>query len=123
MQQGEIQRWRFVNGTGTPRGLSTLALASSGGVNQTMNMIARDGILFYGKAPVPITSIDFSPGQRIDFLVQINTPGTYTVMKNAFPANWGAPAVTPQVLATVVVQPSPLKQAMRSEPCWCAARR
>lgn len=113
MQQGEIQRWRFVNGTGTPRGLSTLALVSSpGSVPQTMNMIARDGILFYGKAPQPITSIDFSPGQRIDFLVQINTPGTYQVMKNAFPANWGAPGVTPQVLATVVVQPSPLKQVM-----------
>jgi len=114
MQQGEIQRWRFVNGTGTPRGLCTLALASSGNVNQTMNMIARDGILFYGKAPQTVTSIDFSPGQRIDFLVQINTPGTYKVMKNLFPTGWGGPGVNiqPQVLATVNVLASPLKQQM-----------
>lgn len=113
MLQGEIQRWRFVNGTGTPRGLSTLALVSSGNVNQTMYMIARDGISFYGKRPQPTTSTDFSPGQRIDFLVQINTPGTYQMMKNVFPAGWGAPGgVTPQVLANVVVRPSSVRQQM-----------
>jgi FtsP/CotA-like multicopper oxidase with cupredoxin domain len=112
MQQGEIQRWRLVNGTGTPRGLCQLALVDANNVSQTMYMIARDGISFYGKAPQPVTTAVFSPGQRIDFLVQVNKPGTYKLMKNPFPTGWGAPAVTAQVLATVNVGPSPIRQVI-----------
>jgi FtsP/CotA-like multicopper oxidase with cupredoxin domain len=112
MLQGEIQRWRFVNGTGTPRGLCQLALVDANNVSQTMYMIARDGISFYGKAPQPVTTAVFSPGQRIDFLVQVNKTGTYKLMKNPFPQNWGAPNVQPQVLATVNVGASPIRQVI-----------
>jgi FtsP/CotA-like multicopper oxidase with cupredoxin domain len=112
MQQGEIQRWRLVNGTGTPRGLCQLALVDANNVSQPLYMIARDGISFYGRAPQPVTTAVFSPGQRIDFLVQVNKPGTYKLMKNPFPTGWGAPAVTAQVLATVNVASSPIRQVI-----------
>jgi len=112
MLQGEIQRWRFVNATGTPRGLCQLALVDSNNVSQTMYVIARDGISFYGKAPQPATSVVFSPGQRVDLLVQVTRPGTYRVMKNLFPSGWGGPGqnIQPQMLATVTVSPSSIRQ-------------
>jgi FtsP/CotA-like multicopper oxidase with cupredoxin domain len=112
MLQGEIQRWRFVNGTGTPRGLCQLALVDLNNVSQTMYVIARDGISFYGKAPQPATSVVFSPGQRVDVLVQVNRPGAYGLIKNLFPSGWGGPgrSIQAQTLAAVYVNPSSIRQ-------------
>lgn len=114
MLSGEIQRWRFINGTGTPRGLCQLALVKCGAadcstsaqdVPQTMYLIAMDGISFYGKSPQPVTALNFVAGNRADFLVQLMQPGRYKVMKNLFP--WGGPGqkIQPQVLGYINVLP------------------
>lgn len=76
---GEIQRWRFINATARPLGNGALSMTNSAGTAQSMNLIAVDGILFYGKAPQPVTSWNIAPGNRADFLVQFSTTGTYSV--------------------------------------------
>ncbi|MEM7587345.1 MAG: multicopper oxidase domain-containing protein [Acidobacteriota bacterium] len=137
MQTGEIQRWRFINGTSRPRGLAKLRLVKLGdeplrdttdidleashgrgletsfkagleGIEeahpelferiatfqriasegaQPMYLIAVDGISFYGKAPQEVTGWDVAPGNRADFLVKVDEPGRYVLVKDlhAFP--------------------------------------
>lgn len=90
VQSGEIQRWRFVNAGSTPRTLMTLKLYKGefdsippGGDLQEMYLIARDGITFYGKCPQPQTAHVFVPGNRADFLVNLE-PGDYTLVKDGY---------------------------------------
>ena len=149
MQTGEIQRWRFINATSTPRGLaklrliklpvdpppdtSDIELSPVGGRGledeqrnptaaaeseqpelfdrarvfqrmaadeaRPMNLIAVDGISFYGKAPREVLGWDLAPGNRADFLVRIDEPGQYAIVKDVHPL--GRPET--QYLATVEV--------------------
>lgn len=85
MQPGELHRWRFINATATVRGFIEFTLvkveADGSQKPQNMNLIAVDGISFYGKSPKLVQKWGVNPGNRADFLVQINEPGTYQVMK------------------------------------------
>ena len=101
MLKNEIQRWRFINATGTPRGLAQLTLVNASSTKQTMNQIAMDGISFYGKAPQPLTDLNLGAGSRADVLVKISQPGTYKLMKNPYPWSGGQPSS--QVLVTITV--------------------
>ena len=103
MLKNEIQRWRFINATGTPRGLAQLTLINSGNAKQTMNQIAMDGISFYGKPPQPTTELNLGAGSRADVLVKISQPGTYKLMKNAYPWTTGGSQAPAQLLATITV--------------------
>jgi len=111
MMAGEVQRWRIVNGTGTPRGLCQLVLKSSSGTAQTMRQVATDGISFYGKKPQPLTALNMGAGNRADVLVKL-TAGTYTLVRNDYPWIGGGGIALTQVLATIVVLPSPLNDPL-----------
>ena len=118
VQQGKIQRWRFINATATPRGLMNLKLCkadeacdTSTTCNNTavMYLIAVDGISFYGKAPQPVSQDGWNmgPGNRADFLIKLTEPGLYKVIKDQFVGNGAnASAVSKQVLAYVQVRAS-----------------
>ncbi|NEQ36491.1 MAG: multicopper oxidase domain-containing protein [Okeania sp. SIO3I5] len=116
-----LQRWRFINGTGTPRGLMTLKLCKCDdetdtgtdcGTLEDMYLIAVDGISFYGKPPQRVGTDgvgayqdgwELAPGNRADFLVNLPA-GLYKVVKagyetqNVTPSNNNA-----QVLAYIQV--------------------
>jgi len=111
MMAGEVQRWRFVNGTGTPKGLCQLVLKSSNGTPQTMRHVAMDGISFYGKAPQPLTALNMGGGNRADVLVKL-TADTYTLWRNDYPWIGGAGTPAVQALATIVVLSSPLNDPL-----------
>ncbi|NES64373.1 MAG: multicopper oxidase domain-containing protein [Okeania sp. SIO2D1] len=114
-----LQRWRFINATGTPRGLMTLKLCKCTDANDTstdcgtledMYLIAVDGISFYGKPPQKVGADgvgvykdgwEFSPGNRADFLVNLPA-GLYKLVKDQYP-NVGASSSTTQVLAYIKV--------------------
>jgi len=49
-----------------------------------MYLIAMDGLSFYGVNPQPVRYQLMGPGSRADFLVKLE-PGTYTLLKDAFP--------------------------------------
>lgn len=125
MKTGQTQRWRFVNATGTPRGLMKLRLIkmsnnpqavindtdifdcgqdpTGGGIiclvkpalvkqNAIMNLIAVDGISFYGFPPQPVRQHLIAAGNRADFLINIPAalsastgPGKYVLVKDGFP--------------------------------------
>ncbi len=130
MPSGQVQRWRFVNATGTPRGLMKLRLVKcsnnpfaqcndspEGGEETTMHLIAFDGISFYGHRPIPVTAHLMAQGNRSDFLVKLQ-PGMYKLIKGAYPADAVSlhasvadsvrPSVTSkQVLGFIRVFPSP----------------
>ena len=104
INSAELYRWRFINATSTPRGFTKLVLLKFSGdpnadistctcpegllfnANLTMNLIAVDGISFYGKPPKQVTEWDFGSGNRADFLVCLD-PGTYVVVKEAMSGN------------------------------------
>ncbi|MGD0864144.1 MAG: multicopper oxidase domain-containing protein [Rhizomicrobium sp.] len=93
MQPNEIQRWRIIDGTATPRGIYNFALLDATGkdVSNYMYLIAVDGITFFGHKPqqLPVSATPqttpggraMAPGNRIDVLVSIPTPGTYKVWR------------------------------------------
>jgi FtsP/CotA-like multicopper oxidase with cupredoxin domain len=92
--EGELQRWRFINGTATPRGLMVLRLCEWNGDDQdtstsctdpdaSLYLIAIDGITFYGKTPRAVTSLPLAPGNRADFLVNLPA-GQYKVVKTEY---------------------------------------
>jgi FtsP/CotA-like multicopper oxidase with cupredoxin domain len=130
---GQTQRWRFINGTATPRGLLKLRLVKCSDdpkavcdnsippptpttPNTLMYLIAVDGISFYGFPPQPVRAHLIGPGNRADFLINIPGPGKYKLVKDAFPND--ATTVsdytnvvpvtknTAQVLAFIEVNPS-----------------
>ncbi|NET50809.1 MAG: multicopper oxidase domain-containing protein [Merismopedia sp. SIO2A8] len=92
-----LQRWRFINATGTPRGLMSLQLCRCGDEPEDCNekarcdsdslvpmyLIAQDGISFYGNKPQPKTKWAFAPANRSDFLVSL-PPGKYKVLKGPY---------------------------------------
>lgn len=123
MKQGKIQRWRFVNATATPRGLMNLKLCQCETpdceANPTcstpldMYLIAVDGISFYGKVPQPQKGWNMAPGNRADFLVKIDTPGTYKVVKDRFTQRGaGASVRSRQVLAYIDVEPASFNESI-----------
>jgi FtsP/CotA-like multicopper oxidase with cupredoxin domain len=119
MQTGKMQRWRFLNGCVTPSGFLRLKLckyddnpAAELDTNATINsevypmyLIAADGISFYGKQPKEYRTKDelykFAPGNRADFLILLNEPGTYKLITEADP---NTPATRDEILAYVRVE-------------------
>ncbi len=94
MRPGEVQRWRFINASATPRSFGLLQLLDANDNPHPMHLIAVDGITFYGKAPQPKTSWQLAPGGRADFLVRLpptTSFGFFKVRK----------AMDPQVFSTV----------------------
>lgn len=100
MHPGEVQRWRFINATGTPAGYGEIKLLDSAGQTQPLHLVAVDGMTFYGKAPQSKTAWVIPPGGRADFLIQLSRAGRYQVMKDTV---HDAPATFRQVLAFVEV--------------------
>jgi FtsP/CotA-like multicopper oxidase with cupredoxin domain len=100
LRPGEVQRWRFVNATGTPAGYGEIKLVDGAGHAHPLHLVAVDGITFYGKAPQAKLAWIVPPGGRADFLVQLNRPGRYRVVKDIVRA---APATFRQDLASVEV--------------------
>ena len=89
IKKGEVQRWRLINATGTPRGFMVIEVVKTDTENpQTLYCVAIDGITLYGKSmtdtAVRVTSHELSPGNRVDFLVNL-PQGTYELRKKAFP--------------------------------------
>ncbi|MEC4888343.1 MAG: multicopper oxidase domain-containing protein [Scytonema sp. PMC 1070.18] len=86
MQPGELHRWRFINATASVRGFINIKLVKVGEdgtqIPQDIHQIAADGISFYGKSPQRVQELPLNPGNRADFLIQINEPGTYQVVKD-----------------------------------------
>ena len=123
----EIQRWRVINATATPRGFMDLGIydgtCNDGGnfVSNVMHLIAVDGITFYGQDPndpsdYPDTVVN-SPGQlmapanRADFLVQFSQPGTYQLWKKkTFVRNGSTGPSTDQLLAFIHVTGAPVEE-------------
>jgi FtsP/CotA-like multicopper oxidase with cupredoxin domain len=86
MRPNEIQRWRFINATATPRGFMNVAVLDANDpdgnfVDGVLHLIAQDGVTFYGKAPQPLLAPGqfMAAGNRADFLVKFSRPGTYYV--------------------------------------------
>ena len=117
-----LQRWRFINATGTPRGLMTLKLCRCTDAKDTsteyrtledMYLIAVDGISFYGNPPQKVGAEgvgvykdgwEFSPGNRADFLVNLPA-GLYKLIKDNYRSADVAPSTdTTQVLAYIRVK-------------------
>ncbi|NES21765.1 MAG: multicopper oxidase domain-containing protein [Symploca sp. SIO3E6] len=116
IKKGEVQRWRLINGTGTPRGFMVIEVVQTATYNantgdyepvvvvqQPLYRVAIDGITLYGKSmtspEVQVTSHELSPGNRVDFLVSLPS-GKYQLQKQSFP---GVRASRPAVLADITV--------------------
>ena len=126
MCNNEIHRWRFINATATPRGFIKLRLHKVNSnsseyhpnADESMYLIAVDGISFFGKRPKPLKAIDLSPANRADFLIQLTKPGKYVLLKEEVKIRGGAfsfPSGGPQqvqVLANITV-----KDAQKDENC------
>ena len=75
-----------------------------------MNLMAIDGISFYGDPPQSVPWWDMSPANRADLFVQLSEPGNYWVVKQGFTTKGnfgggnpgGGPGGT-QVLGTITV--------------------
>jgi FtsP/CotA-like multicopper oxidase with cupredoxin domain len=100
MRPGEIQRWRFINATGTPAGYGEIKLLDSAGQAQPLHLVAVDGITFYGRAPQRKLAWVIPPGGRADFLVQLSRSGRYRLIKDTVR---DVPATFRQELAFVEV--------------------
>lgn len=95
MKAGQTMRWRFINTCVTPRGLMTLKLVKTQTCSNTvpnpipqgevMQLIAIDGLSFYGINPQPVRYHLLALGGRADFLVNIKEPGIYTLYKDGYP--------------------------------------
>ncbi|MEO0836398.1 MAG: multicopper oxidase domain-containing protein [Cyanobacteria bacterium J06642_3] len=120
VEKGEIQRWRIINANSTPRAFMNLELRAGNsnavdnqgnptGALQTLYRIAVDGINLYGRSmndtSVNLTQVPFSPGNRVDLLVDFRSSsipaGTYTLWKAKSP-NLGGSGIT-EPLATIEV--------------------
>lgn len=118
VSKNQLQRWRFINATGTPRGFMNLELCAAGNSGledtsfvcndpnpPTIYLMAVDGISFYGHPPRPIsgtTGWKLAPGNRADFLVSLK-PGIYKLIKGA-DASANSSKKTPQILAYIQVK-------------------
>jgi FtsP/CotA-like multicopper oxidase with cupredoxin domain len=131
MQPNEIQRWRIIDGTATPRGIFNFVLLQptiQGGkvvgykdFSNCMYLIAVDGITFFGHKPqqLPVSTGTYpvnpnggtpnpspggwalAPGNRADVLISIPTPGIYQVWRYDNGQTGGGPIC--QVLAIIEV--------------------
>jgi FtsP/CotA-like multicopper oxidase with cupredoxin domain len=128
IKTGTMQRWRFLNGCVTPSGFMRLKLCKYSddpeaqldteprpdkiGNAHPMYLIALDGISFYGKRPKEYStteSFKIAPGNRADFLILLNEPGTYKLITEEYP---NTPATRNEVLAYVRVEASPVDIAL-----------
>lgn len=110
VQQGRVERWRFINGTASPRGLMKLVLKNSTGLDDedtetgqahAMHLFAVDGVPFFGRRTQTVTEQDLAPGGRCDVLVKIDQPGHYKVVKAS--GGTGHSSSSKQILAYVNV--------------------
>ncbi|NET76323.1 multicopper oxidase family protein [Okeania sp. SIO1F9] len=110
MQPQELHRWRFINATSTPRGFITLKFQKKNSdgdyedVTTGVYRIAVDGISHYGQAPELMSSMELSPANRADFLVQLEE-GEYRVFKDTFA---DVRATTAETLAYINVTGTPV---------------
>jgi FtsP/CotA-like multicopper oxidase with cupredoxin domain len=100
MRPGEVQRWRFINATATPRGYTKLQFQGTG-VEPVMCLIAVDGI--YLPKSRPVGEWLLVPGGRADFLVQFPSGGSYQLLRVPTQGQ-----CQNQVLADVLVGGTPL---------------
>lgn len=114
MNLNEVQRWRFINATGTPHGLCQLVLLDKNGVAQNMSLVAMDGISFYGKKPQVVKAINMGGGNRADVFVQPTASGVYTVVRRDYP--WSKGGVGDVVLATIHVSTVNLNMSLPTAP-------
>ena len=70
---------------------------------QPLHLIAIDGVSLYGRAPREVLEWDFAPGNRADFLVQVNEPGQYAIVKDLHSYADPTPNPEVQILAFVEV--------------------
>lgn len=101
MSANEVQRWRFINATGTPHGLGQIVFLDANSVAQNMSLVALDGISFYGKSPQVTKAVNLGAGNRADVFIKPTVKGTYTVVRRDYP--WSKGGVGDQVIATVHV--------------------
>ena len=78
-----------------------------------MHLVAIDGISLYGQAPQAVREWDFAPGNRADFLVRIDEPGTYAILKDVHPYA-GSVAPEAQYLASIDVTEGSARMLMPS---------
>ncbi|HBL28786.1 MAG TPA: hypothetical protein DD490_18280 [Acidobacteria bacterium] len=105
IRPGEIQRWRFINATATPRGITNLTFTTA------QTLIAVDGI--YLPEPRSESAWPLAPGNRADYLVQFNTVGQTTVSKKQIP--FPGCNIPEQVLVKVNVAGPELKMTLPGE--------
>lgn len=129
MVPNEIQRWRFINATASPRGFMNLYLRKKGTTTKVpMYLMAIDGITFYGWNPQPVPGpgrtdgLSFAPGNRADFLIKLPA-GEYEVVKGE--SSLGGGNAPEQVLAVVEVsgpampdRPLPKLPGIDVRPCY-----
>jgi FtsP/CotA-like multicopper oxidase with cupredoxin domain len=103
---GELQRWRFINATATTRGFIQLELRKVEDDDtqtvQDLTIIAFDGVSFHQQPPKVQPAVSLGSANRVDLLVQLDTPGTYQLWKKVWrPAqgNLGEFAFVGSVLA------------------------
>ena len=133
----EIQRWRVINATATPRGFMNFGIYENDsttflpGSKGKMNLIAVDGITFYGQSPQQVSNPGqfMAPANRADFLVQFSKPGTYQLWKKGAAVGGFQPSnQTPQILAFINVTGSevtnlkslPPLPGIDKRPCYLA---
>ena len=114
VQKGEIQRWRLINATATPRAFTLLQLQDSSGNPVVLYRIAVDGITLYGKKmddpSVKVTQVPFAPGNRVDFLANLDS-GTYSLYK--LEDSTQGKASQAQLLATIKVSNTAYENAQQ----------
>lgn len=130
LKKGEIQRWRMINASATPRAFTLLQLTlddgtpfipgepgkpdtpATPGTPVPWYRIAIDGITLYGKQmndpsvlfAAGSDGVPFAPGNRVDFLVDL-PPGMYKLWKLKDKNNSTASKKAgDQVLATIKVK-------------------
>lgn len=95
MRPGEVQRWRFINATATPRGYTKLQVVATTSEFQHC-LIAVDGI--YLPEPRLVGEWLLPPGGRADFMMRFPHAGTYQLLRVPIQGQ-----CENQVLADVVV--------------------
>jgi len=107
LEAGKVYLWRMIHG-GISETIPVSIVSQNGlGANQPYYRVAVDG-LTTGTVD-KMTAVDLAPGNRNDILVKL-TAGTYQLRKPAVPRSKAlnqTQTETAQVLATVIVAPSP----------------
>jgi FtsP/CotA-like multicopper oxidase with cupredoxin domain len=118
MRPGEVQHWRLTQGAILRTLPFELVEGADNGahdaVTQAFHIVAYDG--WTRAAPEAVHEVMFAPGNRLDILVQLDKPGTYTFRGqeyNDFPGGFPFPE-EPLPLFNVVVAGEPATMALPS---------